>query len=324
MTRLTWDRVGSRTYENGIDKGVLYLPGGVGVPWNGLTAVDEKPERDTSPVYYDGKKISEGVTVGDFAATLSAVTYPEELTELEGAVKIRRGVTVGDQPPKTFALCYRTMIGNDTARDIVGYKIHVIWNVTAIPSDKSFNSVSDDPELVEFQWDLVAMPTELPGVRPTAQLTIDTRKLDPWLLEELEAILYGSTSAEASLLPMEQFFVFLRDWYRVRIVDHGDGTWTAIEARPGFITLNETTNIFEIINVRAFFLDEDTYRISDTEQSDDGWLTVSDNGDGTWTAQTDNDAAIDITPEGFFEIKAVDVTVVGPGVYRIDNQTSLH
>lgn len=324
MARLTWDRVGARTYENGIDQGVLYLPDGTAVPWSGLTSIDEKPERETNPVYFDGRKINDGVSVGDFAATLSAITYPEELEVLEGGTKLRNGVLVNDQPPKPFALCYRTMIGNDVATDVVGYKIHVIYNVTAIPSEKTFASVSDEPEIVEFQWDLVAVPEELPGMRPTAHLTIDTRHLDPWLLEELELILYGGTTAEAALMPMPALFAFLRDWYRVKITDNGDGTWTATEIRPGFITFHAETDIFEIIKVNAVYLDDDTYVIADTEYEDVNRIDISDNGDGTWTAQTDNDAVIDINPDGSFVIRAIDVVLAGPDMYRISSQTSPH
>ncbi len=42
MAVLTWDGIGQKFYETGLDRGVLYQEDGVGVPWNGLTAVDEK------------------------------------------------------------------------------------------------------------------------------------------------------------------------------------------------------------------------------------------------------------------------------------------
>ena len=39
--RLTWDQVGERFYETGVSNGVLYKDDGYGVPWNGLTSIDE-------------------------------------------------------------------------------------------------------------------------------------------------------------------------------------------------------------------------------------------------------------------------------------------
>ena len=47
MAVLTWDQVGERFYETGVDHGVLYIPtAGVydsGVAWNGLISVTESP-----------------------------------------------------------------------------------------------------------------------------------------------------------------------------------------------------------------------------------------------------------------------------------------
>ena len=136
MPILEWDKVGERYYETGIDRGVLYMPDGSAVPWNGLTSVIEHFDKSTSPVYYDGMKISDLVSLGDFSATMKAVTYPEEFVEIEGSAKLRNGLFVGDQPPQTFCLCYRTKIGNDVDGVDSGYKIHLIYNLTAIPSDK--------------------------------------------------------------------------------------------------------------------------------------------------------------------------------------------
>ena len=49
MTALTWDQVGERLYETGVDHGVLYIPTDgvydVGVAWNGLVTVTESPSR---------------------------------------------------------------------------------------------------------------------------------------------------------------------------------------------------------------------------------------------------------------------------------------
>ncbi len=109
---MVWDRVGDRVYETGLDKGVLYLPDGSAVPWNGLTAIIEQFNKESSSVYYDGMKISDLVVLGEFAASMKAVTYPDEFVELEGLGSPRGGLFFGDQRPQTFGLCYRTQIGN--------------------------------------------------------------------------------------------------------------------------------------------------------------------------------------------------------------------
>lgn len=316
MPVLVWDKVGDRAYETGLDKGVLYLPDGSAVPWNGLTSVIQSFDRDTSPVYYDGMKINNHITLGDFAATMKAVTYPDEFLEMEGLVSSRSGVFLDDQPPQSFGLAYRTHIGNDLEGDVVGYKIHILYNVTAIPSDKIYASVTSDPSLVEFEWKIQAVPEDIPGFRPTAHIVINSMDLDPWLLEDLEEKLYGSTSAVAAFIPMPDLVTFINEWYRVKIVDNGDGTWTATSVRPGFIQML-TDDEFQIVNVNAVYLDENTFEISDTiDISDLPEIKIVDNGDGTWTASTDHDGLISVSG-GTFTILNATVEFVGSDSYRI-------
>ena len=56
MGKLSWDGVGERIYETGVDHGVLYvmdeLGYGRGVPWNGLTSVTESPSGAESNKQY--------------------------------------------------------------------------------------------------------------------------------------------------------------------------------------------------------------------------------------------------------------------------------
>jgi hypothetical protein len=269
MTRLVWDDVGDKVYETGVDQGVLYLPDGSAVPWNGLTSVIESFGRESAPVYFDGMKISDSVTLGEFSATLSAITYPDEFLELEGLASMRNGVFVGDQKPKSFGLCYRSLIGDDIQGTGLGYKLHILYNVTAIPNDKPYSSISDSPSAIEFEWSITAVPEETPGFRPTAHFVIDSRDIDPWLLEDLEVLLYGSSTEDAVLLPMSELVSFMNEWYRLQIVDNGDGTWTATSQREGFISYPDEPDIFQIINANVTYLDADTYVISDTRDISD-------------------------------------------------------
>lgn len=269
MTGLVWDSVGERVYETGLDKGVLYLPDGSAVPWNGLTSIIEKFDKEFSPIYYDGMKVNELVILGDFSATMKAVTYPDEFVELEGIVPTRPGVFYADQRPKPFGLCYRTKLANDLEGDSLGYKLHIIYNVTALPNDKTNASESDTPSLVEFEWSITAVPEEFPGFRPTAHIILDSRTIDPWLLEELEVILYGGTSADAALIPMPELVNYISDWYRVKIVDNGDGTWTAFTARDGLLSINEAEQLFTLLSANVTYLNATTYVIRDTREVTD-------------------------------------------------------
>lgn len=324
MPQLVWDKVGDRVYETGLDRGVLFLPDGSAVPWNGLTSVIEQFNKTTTPVYYDGMKISDLVVLGEFSAAMKAVTYPDEFVELEGLAEARRGLFYADQRPQSFGLCYRTQIGNDLDGEAVAYKIHVIYNVTAIPREKTYGSVGADPSLVEFEWDITAVPEEVPGFHPTAHIVLDSRDLDVWLLEELEEFLYGSVGANAILLPMPELIAFVNDWYRVKIVDHGDGTWTATSQRDGFISFTDYGNtLFQIVQINAVYLDDVTYVLSDTvDMADVPQIRINDNGDGTWTAITEQDNLIVMTDETTFEIRNAEAVFLNPETYQIVDTTS--
>ena len=324
MPRLVWDKVGTRQYESGLDRGVLYLPDGKVVPWNGLTSVVEKFDKESTSTYYDGVKINELITLGSFAASLKAVTYPDEFAKVEGNYEIRPGMTAPDQPPLPFILVYRTKVGNDLDGDEVYYKIHIIFNVLAVPSDKTYASIGDDPSLVEFEWDLVAVPEEFPGFKPTAQIILQSNMVDPWLLEELENYMYGTDVSFPQLIHIPDFFAFVNSWYRVDVVDNGDGTWTATEhlSHPDFIFMMDIgLTEFELRKIKASYLDESTFVLSTTKDiRDSPYIGVTDNGDGTWSATSDEGGLVELVGDGMFEINDIEIEYETANVYRLSDK----
>jgi hypothetical protein len=262
MTKLVWDKAGDHNFEYGLDRGVLYLQDGSGVVWNGLTEIDESFSNESQEIFFDGRKINDFVKLGNFSATMRAVTYPDEFMPLEGIVPLRPGLFLRDQKIRTFGLCYRTLNGNDL-EGVDGYTLHVIYNVTAIPTDTTFSSLSDDPELVEFEWDITSIPSDTFGYRPTSHLLFDSRKMDPWLLEDLEEMLYGSAEKDPSLADINDLIDYVDKWFRLKIIDHGDGTWSAIEYVNGYNIRFLPEEEFEIINANAEYISDDEYAISD-------------------------------------------------------------
>lgn len=208
MAKLQWDQVGERFYETGVSKGVLYpVTDGVygkGVAWNGLTNVNESPEgAEATALYADNIKYLNLLSNETFKATIEAYTYPDEFAECNGEIAIATGVIVGQQKRKTFGFAYQTKIGNDVDTDL-GYKIHLVYGCVAAPSQKGYNTVNDSPEAITFSWEVSTTPVEVPGMKPTALLTIDSTKVDPDKLAVLEAVLYGDNSNDARLpLPAE-------------------------------------------------------------------------------------------------------------------------
>lgn len=209
MTALVWDATGEHFYETGVDHGVLYIPTeGVyskGVAWNGLTGVTESPSgAESNPQYADNIKYLNLISAEEWAGTIEAFTYPDEFAACNGEKELTAGVTVGQQSRSTFGMSYRTKIGNDTDGSDHAYKIHLLYGLTAAPSEKAYTTVNDSPEAVTFSWEASSVPVNVSGMLPTSSITIDSRTADPTQLEALEKILYGSEEAEPRLpLPDE-------------------------------------------------------------------------------------------------------------------------
>ena len=209
MAKIEWDKTGERLYETGVKNGVLYVQEGgkygKGVAWNGLTAVTESPSgAEATPLYADDIKYLNLLSTEEFGATIEAYTYPDEFAACDGSAALADGVMIGQQARKTFGLCYRTAIGNDTNGNDYGYKLHIIYGALAAPSEKAYATINDSPEAITFSWEVTTTPVNVTGAKPTASITIDSTKADPTKLAALEKKLYGDTETEATLpLPDE-------------------------------------------------------------------------------------------------------------------------
>lgn len=271
MAELVWDQVGDRLYETGVSKGVLYGDDGVGVPWNGITSIEESVDNEVESVHFDGIKFNDIVTIGDFTALLRAFTYPEEFSYYEGTLEDQTGFYIMNQPKSQFGLSYQTKIDDDIYSES-GYKIHLLYNLTALPSSRTYQTLSLDIEPLEFEWSITAIPEEIEDFRPTAHVVFNSRKIDKNLLEDIEAILYGSEIHEARLPSLKGLSTFIRKWQRLIITDNGNGTWTAEAREDNIITMLDATT-FEITSDSAVFIDTDSYTISSSEKNEeDIWL----------------------------------------------------
>lgn len=214
MSVLTWDNSGERLYETGVDRGVLYINNGgiydTGVAWNGLTTVTESPSgAEPTAIYADNIKYLNLISTEEFGATIEAYTYPEEFSQFDGVSTPTPGISVGQQSRKAFGFAYRSLVGNDVSATDYGYKIHLVYNATAKPSEKAYATVNDSPEAISFSWELSTIPVKVTGLKPTAIITIDSTKVSSAELATLEEILYGSAGSNARLpMPDEVIALF--------------------------------------------------------------------------------------------------------------------
>lgn len=266
MATLVWDKAGERVYQTGVDRGVLYLHDGTAVPWNGLIDIEEGSNSELRSFYLDGVKFLESLSPGDFIGKLKAFTYPDEFDTVNGMVSVAPGLTYHEQPHKSFNLSYRTRVGNDLEGTDHGYKIHVLYNVLANPDVIAFASADASAQVIEFVWSLTGTPPKPDKYRPTVHISMDSRTTPPDILQLLEDTLYGTETTVPSLpsiMEISEYFGYLG---ALIIVDHGNGTWSAIDESDTYITMLDATT-FQIDDADVVYLDPDTYTISSTNVS---------------------------------------------------------
>ena len=197
MSKIVWDASGAHLYETGLKNGVLYPYDSTngykpGVAWNGLSSVSESPSgAEANAIYADDIKYLNLYSAEEFGATIECYTYPDEWAECDGSAALTDGVMLGQQPRKTFGLCYRTVIGNDTEGDSHGYKLHLIYGCKASPSERQYQTINDSPEAITFSYEISTIPVNVSGHNPVSCITIDSTKVDSEKLAILEDVLYG-------------------------------------------------------------------------------------------------------------------------------------
>jgi len=239
MTRLVWDEESQRKVNSGIDRGVLYSQEGIGVPWNGLVSVETNDSpHETRSYFLDGQKVFQDPDTGDFEASVTAYIYPNEL-------ETQRDV---------FGMSYRTIINGENRTD---YLLHILYNVGFVHKDKNYQTISLAIDPTMFEFDMFSLPSRVDGFKNGTHFTIDSRTAYPWLLAELESILYGDEVNDPRLPNLPELMHIFEENSILKITDHGDGTWSA-EGPPVYF-LNETE--FAIDWPSVIYLNSETYRV---------------------------------------------------------------
>lgn len=221
MTRVEWHTPGKRFFEAGVDRGVLFVGNSPGVPWIGLTRVNHaQVGGEVKPRYLNGVKISNYTSPEQFAGTIEAFSFPAEFEPCDGSTHLGFGLRAKQQSRKPFGLTYRTRVGNDLDDISHAYKIHILYNLRAEPSERGYESLGEENDPIEFGWDISSRGVPVPGLRPTAHFEIDSRDIPPALLTEIENLLYGTESTNPTL-PTAGELVFLFDSFEDLVYDAG-------------------------------------------------------------------------------------------------------
>jgi len=257
MTKLSWGKLGDRHYEAGVDRGVFYPSMGPGVSWNGLVSVKEDvDENGQSVMYFDGERYLTRLDFTTFSASLGAITYPVEFESYDGYS--HEGFSA--QSRKTFGFSYRTLIGNPLEDLNFGYKIHIVYNALANPTQRENKSLSVDVNADMFEWNISTTPIAILDLRPSSHIILDSRMVLATSLSEIEDELYGTDITTPRLPSITEIMSIFEANAMYKIIDNGDGTWTAIGPDEAFNFIDSTTTdlTWPAIN----WVSPDSYQIS--------------------------------------------------------------
>lgn len=214
MSKLVWGKAHERKVEAGVSRGVLYPDGGNGVVWNGLISITSSPDGgDDNDLYADNIKYGRLKSAESYKGSIEAYTYPEEFGICDGQFSVVPGLSIGQQRRAPFNLCYRTEKFSANSR-VSGYKIHLIYNATVSPAEKSYETINDSPDATTFSWDFTTTPIALEGYKPFSEIVLDSEKIDRLNLSELLKILYGLGKDEPTM-PSPDFILTLIDMNKV-------------------------------------------------------------------------------------------------------------
>lgn len=253
MTALVWDKPDERTYERGIDRGVIYISDKA-VPWNGLISVKET-EVNTSVVKskfenltYFNTRIS-----GFFQATITAFNYPVEFLKALGEPMVQPGFIITGQQKQRFSFSYRTMVNDKD------YKIHIVYNALISPLKRAYQTIDRGINVSRYEWQIDCTPPEVSNLsQPTAHMIIDSRTTQPEVLDILETILYGTDETDPQLVDQVEILGYF-DGIFIELHEDGTYTVTAYDYGDKLTMLDE--EVAEFTYRYGEWLNTDTYSI---------------------------------------------------------------
>lgn len=216
MAKLIFDEVGTRFYETGVSKAVLFVQNDTGaypkgVAWNGITAANESPTgAEANDQYADNMKYLSLTGAENFEGTIEAFSSPSEFDVCDGMAEIAKGVKAHQQNRKSFGFAYQSIIGNDIKQNDYGTKLHLWYGCKAAPTERAHSTVNDSPEPANPSWSITSTPVDVPGHRPTSVLTIDSTKAEPAKWKAIIDAIYGTDTTVPYLPTPEQVIQLMK------------------------------------------------------------------------------------------------------------------
>jgi hypothetical protein len=150
---------------------------------------------------------------------------------------------------KSFGFSYRISTAKSS-------KIHLVYNARFSPG----GTAHKQSEVDLISWDFTTLAIPIPEVAMSAHLIVDADVAYSETVQALEDILYGSDSISARFPSPEEVLEVFEEHSILRVIDHGDGTFTITGPDEAIQMLSSTT--WQITWPSAIYIDAVTYSIS--------------------------------------------------------------
>lgn len=227
------------SYSLGVDRAVVYYRDATFEIWSGISTINEDVHGgDIITTHVDGQEIVERIALEEFGLTVEAFDYPEELES------------------EVFDLTYRSFSGPNS------YEIHLVYNCIAALGSTTDSTLFDsaDPKMLNIQITTLPRTKREPMLRPSSHFILRSQYMHPHIWKEVEKILYGSDDSDPRLPDISDLIEEIESRTELRIIDHGDGRWSAIGPNEAIDTTSNT--YFTISWASARYLNPETYKIS--------------------------------------------------------------
>lgn len=249
-----------RRFFDGIDRGFIFFENSPGVPWRGITDLEETEEDFRIETYYvDGKKVGQSHISGTYSASLTSYDDPIRNLDLSESI---------------FGLSYREHYNSNGQNH---YRLHIVQGLTIKRNGSVTETVNVSSTPTLHSWEMSSIDVDLGDNTTGSHIILDSSIIYEWLMRDIENILYGSFD-DARIPSIDEIYEIFATMNLV-IIDHGDGTWSAVGHETMIRMLDSTE--FEINTPSAEYVDEETYDIESLIR-DDRWVDQTETDNASW------------------------------------------
>lgn len=207
MPKLTWNEEAKKRFEAGVSEVAVF----VGAPsssltaeaWDGITKVDYNPDGgDANDQYANNVKWISLRGPENAKGSVGAYMYPPSINKCMGYKQIKTAISayVAQQGKTPLSICYKTLVGNSEEGLDFSEKLHIIWNMTFSPVQRSATTLNNNPEAMELNWDFDTTPLDpqTEGYKPFSYFEIEKNDESETIYNTICDKLYGTDGTSGS------------------------------------------------------------------------------------------------------------------------------